>query len=143
MLRLGPSLRTRDACYPPFDYRYFHHYSDFRLDCWLTRAAERRRVVAGCPGSFLAGRRMSSAQPAVAQPLQEAEQTESPLAPAERIAERTTAVAGAGVIFGALRAVLLNQPLKTPLALSTGTNAGLCVLSATLLVAVLSICVLL
>jgi hypothetical protein len=67
---------------------------------------------------------MSTAQPAAA-PRQEADQANSPLAPAERIAERTTAVAGAGVIVGALRAVALNQPLKTPLALSTAMNAGL------------------
>ena len=52
-------------------------------------------------------------------------QAEDPLAPAERIAERTVAVAGAGLVLGALRAVALNQRLKTPLALSTATNAGM------------------
>jgi hypothetical protein len=53
--------------------------------------------------------------------MQQREQQESVLAPAER----TTAFAGAGLIVGALRAVALNQPLKTPLALATATNAGL------------------
>lgn len=62
---------------------------------------------------------------ASAQQRREAKQEESALAPAERIAERTTAFAGAGLVVGALRAVALSQPLKTPLALSTATNAGL------------------
>ena len=57
--------------------------------------------------------------------MQQREQPESVLAPAERIAERTTAFAGVGLIVGALRVVALNQPLKTTLALATATNAGL------------------
>lgn len=55
----------------------------------------------------------------------EQQYAEDPMAPAERIAERTVAVAGGGLALGALRAVAMNMPLKTPLALSTATNAGM------------------
>ena len=47
------------------------------------------------------------------------------LEPAERVAERTTAVAPGGLLFGALRAVSLGHAVKTPLALSTAANAGM------------------
>jgi hypothetical protein len=107
-VRIDRAARGAGAAHPPGGWN--HGLLLLLLLLGLVRVREQRRG-------------MSTAQPPVAAARQE--QADSPLAPAERIAERTTAVAGAGVVVGALRAVALNQPLKTPLALSTATNAGL------------------